>query len=81
MPRTNQRPLSPRHNQAMHNDGGEWQLVAHGSVNVRFGSLADIDVSLTDVRFTPDSGHSSVQVECPKSANSSGSRHPAEPAL
>src|SRR6476659_623831 len=41
--------------------------------HVRFGSLADIGQPIRDVRFTPDSGHSSVQLECPKSVNS---RHP-----
>ena len=30
--------------------------------NVRFGSLADIVQPSRHVRFTPDSGHSSVQV-------------------
>jgi hypothetical protein len=37
--------------------------------HVRFGSLADITARSRHVRFTPDSGHSSVQVGCPKSAN------------
>ena len=37
---------------------------------VRFGSLADISERITDVRFTPESGHSSVQLGCPKSAMS-----------
>jgi hypothetical protein len=36
--------------------------------DVRFGSLADI-TAWRHVRFTPDSGHSSVRVGCPKSAN------------
>ena len=35
-----------------------------------FGSLADITARSRHVRFTPDSGHSSVQVGCPKSATS-----------
>jgi len=26
-------------------------------MNVRFGSLADIGVEISDVRFTPESGH------------------------
>ena len=39
-------------------------------VNVGFGSLADITARSRHVRFTPDSGHSSVQVGCPKSARS-----------
>ena len=34
--------------------------------NVRFGSLADITARSRHVRFTPDSGHSSVQVGCPR---------------
>jgi hypothetical protein len=38
--------------------------------NVRLGSLADIVQRQRHVRFTSDSGRSSVQVECPKSANS-----------
>jgi hypothetical protein len=37
-------------------------------LNVRYGSLADIRARSCHVRFTPDSGHSSVQVGCPKSA-------------
>jgi hypothetical protein len=36
--------------------------------NVRFGSLADIMARSRRVRFIPDSGHSSVQARCPKSA-------------
>jgi hypothetical protein len=43
------------------------------SVNVRFGSLADIAPLSRHVRFTPDSGHSSVRMGCPKGANR---RHP-----
>jgi hypothetical protein len=39
-------------------------------VNFRFGSLADIVQRPRHVRFTPNSGHSSVQLECPKSAKS-----------
>jgi NAD(P)-dependent dehydrogenase (short-subunit alcohol dehydrogenase family) len=35
---------------------------------VRFGSLDDITAGSRHVRFTPDSGHSSVQVGCSKSA-------------
>jgi hypothetical protein len=38
--------------------------------DVRFGSLADMTACSRHVRFTPDSGHSSVQVGCPLSANS-----------
>jgi hypothetical protein len=44
-----------------------WALENCGA-NVRFGSLADMTPSDRDVRFTPNSGHSSVQLECPKSA-------------
>jgi hypothetical protein len=33
--------------------------------NVRFGSKADIGLALIDVRFTPKSGHRSVQLRCP----------------
>ena len=32
--------------------------------HVRFGSLGDIRRQLTDVRFTPNSGHRDVSVEC-----------------
>jgi hypothetical protein len=38
--------------------------------NVRYGSLAHIRADMRDVSFTPDSGHSSVQVRCPLSAMS-----------
>ena len=38
--------------------------------NVGFGSLADIGVEISDVRFNPESRHSPVQVGCPLSANS-----------
>jgi hypothetical protein len=38
--------------------------------NVRFGSLADIGQPIRDVRFTPDSRHSSAQVGCPLCAKS-----------
>jgi hypothetical protein len=35
------------------------------AVNVRYGSLADMPARSRHVRFTPDSGHSSVRVGCP----------------
>src|SRR5262249_6054024 len=35
--------------------------------HVRFGSLADILTSSCNVRFTPNSVHSSTQVGCPNS--------------
>ena len=38
--------------------------------NVRFGSLADICSAKRHVRFTPNSGHSWLPLECPLSANS-----------
>jgi hypothetical protein len=38
--------------------------------NVHFGSKTDFDLRSRHVRFTANSGHSSVQLECPKSANS-----------
>ena len=38
--------------------------------HVRFGSKADIDAHLSDVRFTPESGHQSPQSACPLSARS-----------
>jgi hypothetical protein len=41
-------------------------LISH----VRFGSKADIRQYLSDVRFTPNSGHSSVRLGCPLSARS-----------
>jgi len=40
------------------------------SIGRRLGSLADITARSRHVRFTPDSGHSSVQVGCPESAKS-----------
>ncbi len=36
-------------------------LASDARSNVRFGSKADIGASVTDVRFTPESGHS---LEC-----------------
>ena len=39
-------------------------------INVRYGSLADIVQRPRHVCFTPNSGHSSVRVGCPKSATS-----------
>ena len=44
-----------------------FDLLSH---HVRFGSLADITARSRHVRFTPNSGHSSVRVGCPKSAKS-----------
>jgi hypothetical protein len=38
--------------------------------NVCKGSIADMTARLRHVGFTSDSGHSSVQVRCPKSASS-----------
>ena len=38
------------------------QLVMFQAADVRFGSLADIIQRQRHVRFTPDSGHSSVPV-------------------
>src|ERR1051325_5493232 len=38
--------------------------------DVRFGSKADIEARLPDVRFTPESGHRSVRVACPLNAKS-----------
>ena len=43
---------------------------AGGSSNVRFGSKADMGLPLTDVRFTPKSGHCSARQRCPLSAKS-----------
>ena len=40
------------------------------SVDVIFGSLADMTALSRDVRYTPKSGHGSERVECPKSARS-----------
>jgi hypothetical protein len=36
---------------------------------VRFGSKADIEAALADVRFTPKSGHRLSLSECPLCAN------------
>ena len=38
--------------------------------DVRFGSLADMTACQPDVRFTPNSGHCSDELECPLSAKS-----------
>jgi hypothetical protein len=43
-------------------------------INVRLGSKADIQRSLTDVRFTPESGHWNPLARCPLWAKS---RHSA----
>ena len=53
---------------------GQGITLARGR-NVRFGSEADIHRRLTDVRFTPESGHSSAQLSCPLCAKSGHSRH------
>ena len=37
---------------------------------VRFGPIADIATSPDDVRFTPNSGHSRVRLECPDESES-----------
>jgi hypothetical protein len=39
-------------------------------VNVRFGSKADISALVSNVRFTPESGHSRRRCLCPLSAKS-----------
>ena len=39
-------------------------------LHVRFGSKTDFDPRPCHFRFTPNSGHSSLQLECPQSANS-----------
>ena len=44
-------------------------------LNVRFGSKADIPASQSDVRFTPESGHSGARSKCPLSAISG---HPCD---
>jgi hypothetical protein len=44
--------------------------VADQHQHVRFGSLADVEARERDVRFTPESGHSRVSIECLLSANS-----------
>jgi hypothetical protein len=44
------------------------KVVVRGSnqrAHVRFGSITDIEVSLRNVRFTPESGHWLSPVECP----------------
>jgi len=35
------------------------------AADVRFGSKADIQPCLSDVRFTPNSGHGSARLWCP----------------
>ena len=45
-------------------------LILAEHTDFRFGSLADITARSRHVRFTPDSGHSSLQVGCPLSARS-----------
>src|SRR5262249_48641614 len=40
------------------------------AANVRFGSKADIEACLRDVRFTPKSGHRNSVAECPLCAKS-----------
>ena len=40
------------------------------TTNVRLGSDADIEASLMDVRFTPESGHQLSALRCPPSAKS-----------
>ena len=37
--------------------------------DVRFGSKADMTLSIHDVRFAPNSGHQSADDQCPLSAN------------
>jgi hypothetical protein len=39
-------------------------------LNVRFGSKADMCSAKGHVRFTPESGHSQSEFQCPLSANS-----------
>jgi hypothetical protein len=46
------------------------RLQLHNLGEICFGSLADMTARSRHVRFTPDSGHCSVQVRCPKSATS-----------
>src|SRR5262245_23924593 len=54
--------------QVAHDPHFAWQQ-SSGS-NVRFGSKADIQHSLTDVRFTPKSGHWLSKSRCPLCAKS-----------
>jgi hypothetical protein len=35
------------------------------AIDVRLGSLADMTPLNSDVRFTPESGHSRLRLECP----------------
>jgi hypothetical protein len=44
--------------------------VAGVAADVRSGSKADISLSPTDVRFTPESGHGSARSRCPLCAKS-----------
>jgi hypothetical protein len=61
-------PRAERHLSTSSNDYG----AARNSktVDVRFGSKADIDERLTDVRFAPESRHCWATVGCPLCANS-----------
>ena len=43
---------------------------AEGAVDVCFGSLADIGVEISDVRFTLKSGHAQHRHRCPLCAKS-----------
>ena len=50
-----------------------WALhVIQGNRNVRFGSLADIEVRTRDVRFTPKTGHCRRRHQCQLSVRSEG---------
>src|SRR6516164_8377165 len=44
------------------------------SLNVRYGSKADIHPSSADVRFTPESGHCGLRSTCPLHAKRWGNR-------
>jgi hypothetical protein len=47
---------------------GEGSQSFSSDLNVRFGSKADISLCNRHVRFTPESGHSRLRLECPLSA-------------
>jgi hypothetical protein len=56
------------HSLRLHGSRTNSHRLAH-SVDVRFGSKADMTLLNFDVRFTPESGHPSTQSKCPLWAN------------
>ena len=56
---------------------GAFASQQNGTLDFRDGSTSDISTALIHVRFTPESGHSSVQLACPLWANSGHSNRSA----